>query len=104
MSEQDQYKAARTRARELAAFYKRLVLYIVGIPALAALDFITSPGDWWFHWAALGFGIMLARHAWCVFGENFFDKNWEERKAAELLGQKPKHKNREDYFEESALE
>jgi hypothetical protein len=100
-----EYDAAKKRAREIANFYRRLIMY-AGIVVVAAIVDISNPDDgWWFYWAILGFGFIAAKQAWCVFGgSNLFNADWQERKAAELMGQKPKRKNAEDYFDEIATE
>jgi hypothetical protein len=99
----DEYQAAQKRARELASFYRRLVTYAVVIAFLAVIDTFDSSDGWWFYWVALFWGFFMLKRAWCVFGPTaLFDKDWEERKIAELMGEKSKRKskNAEDYFEE----
>jgi hypothetical protein len=105
MNEQDQIKAAKERASKLASFYRHLTIYAVSIMALAVVDALSNPSEWFVQWVALIWGFVILKRAWCAFGANaLFDKNWEERKTAEILGGKPKRKNRDDYFDESVLE
>lgn len=96
------YEAARKRARELGKFYRGLVSYATVITVLAIIDAFNPSDGWWFYWIALIWGFFLVKHAWRVFGPGkLFDKEWEERKAAELMGEKPKHTSSvEDYFDE----
>jgi hypothetical protein len=50
----------------------------------------------------MGFwGIGIALHAWETFG---YRGDWEERKIAELLGQKQKRELKEEFFEESTVD
>jgi hypothetical protein len=53
----------------------------------------TSPGNWWFYWVLLGWGIGLFFHAMGVFVFNKFPgKKWEERKIKEELERMDKEK------------
>jgi hypothetical protein len=100
-----EYDAAKKRAREIAGFYRHAMSYFSTMMFLFVLNLITSPGDLWVQWPALIWGFFLVKQAWCVFGlGNSFGKDWEERKAAELMGRKPKRKNAEDYFDEIVTE
>jgi hypothetical protein len=100
-----EYDAAKKRAREIAGFYRHAMSYFGTMMFLLALNLITSPGDLWVQWPALIWGFFLLKRAWCVFGpSNLFNAEWQERKAAELMGHKPKRKNAEDYFDEIAIE
>jgi len=99
------YDSARKRARKLADFYRRVVIYAAVIPILAVVDAFDSSGGWWFYWVALIWGFFLVKRAWCTFGgSNLFNAEWQERKAAELMGRKPKRKTGDDYFDEIATE
>ena len=85
---------ARKRAKELREFYVHLSVYLlvnIGLTTgLFVINWLTSPGDWWFFWpligTGLGWGIGLVIHGVNVFaGGTFFGEDWEERKARELL-------------------
>lgn len=79
------YEKAVGKVEELKRFYGHLISYCIVIPALWALNLLTSP----FLWAifpTLGWGLGLARHAMAVFDYNFlWGKKWEERKIRELM-------------------
>lgn len=80
------YEQALKQARELRAFYSHLAVYLVVNACLVALDLLTSPGELWFFWPMLGWGIGLAVHGITVFmGTRAFGADWEERKARELM-------------------
>lgn len=94
MNEEERAKRARERAHELREFYTHLTVYVVVnvtlIGGLFLINWITSPGGWWFYWPLLGtgigWGIGLIIHALNVFGKStFLGDEWEERKAQQLL-------------------
>ena len=69
---------------ELKGFYGNLISYCLVIPFLIFVNLYTSPKYLWFWWAALGWGIGLASHAFQTFG---IGRNWEERKIQEIMNQ-----------------
>jgi len=83
------YERARARVEEMKAFYNHLISYIVVISGLAILNYYNN--EWryaWFLWAAAGWGIGLASHAFKTFyGSVLFGKDWEQRKIDELMRQ-----------------
>lgn len=56
------YEKAEKRANEKIDFFKHLYSYLVVNFILFALNFLTSPNDWWFLWVALFWGIGLISH------------------------------------------
>jgi hypothetical protein len=101
LSEQTNNKAAKTRARQLGRFYPHVLTSVGTITFLGIVNLLTSD-SLWIQWPALGIGASVVIHAWRTFGaESLFGKEWEERKTAELTGEKAKRKNEEPLFEES---
>ena len=98
--EQRRYERARKRVKDMQEFYQHLTVYITMNIFFIIVDLITGSG-FWFYWISLAWGIGLAIHWGMVFGPftHFWDPEWEERKIAELMGEKVKHD--EAYFEES---
>lgn len=96
------YQAARARVKELKDFYTHVMVYIVVIGFLAILNLLTSDFPWVI-FPALGWGIIgLGMHALDTFGFNgLLGREWEERKIRELMGEPPKRKNDDTFFEES---
>jgi two-component system LytT family sensor kinase len=100
----ERYKSAQKRVKQLSAFYSSLGSYIVLIIFLFIIDVATGD-SWWFYWAAIGFGIAIAVRAWNIFIKGRFGKNWEEDKIRQIMeqeeGVKPKRSlvDEEDYFE-----
>jgi hypothetical protein len=101
MNESDQALAARKRARELGRFYRLVLFGIATIIFLGIINLLTDSNSLWVQWPALAIGMGIAFRAWRTFGSNkLFGKEWEARKAAELLGQKPKRELEAEFFEE----
>jgi hypothetical protein len=74
---------ARERIKELKGYYGHLASYVAVNLFLFALNMITSPGDIWFIYPLLGWGIGLAIHTFDVFGTG---GDWERRKLDKLTG------------------
>ena len=105
MNDDNRYKAARKRARQIAGFYRSLAIYAVGVVFFFLVDVLSGPDDWWFFWPVLGWGIWILWRGVMVFGyDRIFGADWEERKAAELLGEKSKRTASPEYFENDAAE
>lgn len=81
-SEDEHEMELRRRARDIAHakmdFYKHLAAYVVVNAFMLALDLLTTPGNLWFYWVMLGWGIGLAAHAFSVYvrrtGETWYRK------------------------------
>ena len=85
MNEQDiKYQRAKERVTELREFYTHLSAYVVINLGLFLLNVMVSPGNLWFIWPLMGWGIALVLHAVRVFGR-VLGSDWEEKKIAELM-------------------
>jgi hypothetical protein len=78
----ESYERAQKRVKEIKSFYGNLISYCLIIPFLIIVNIITSPGDLWFIYPMLGWGIGLAAHGMGVFGVG---KKWEDKKIREIL-------------------
>lgn len=76
---------ARKRIQELKRYRRHLASYIAVNLFLFALNMIDDPGDIWFVYVLLGWGIGLAIHTFNVFWSG---GDWEQRKLEELTGLK----------------
>lgn len=80
------YERAKKRVEELKGFYGHLVSYIVVITFLAIVNFLTTPGFWWFLFIAFFWGIGLVAHGSSVFMKRgIFSKEWEDKKIREYM-------------------
>ena len=102
MADTQAYERARSRVRQLKAFYLHAAIYVIVMLGLLAINaatrdgphdmmfnggrFHSGGGDWWVMWPALGWGIAVAIHAAVVLvgGVGRLD-DWEERKVEELV-------------------
>ena len=85
-TEDDRYRAAKSRVAQLRAFYTHLTTFIVVNLFLLAINLLTDRHSLWFYWVVLGWGIGLAAHAMQVYaGGTWFGRDWEERKIRELM-------------------
>lgn len=77
---------ARKQVKKEKAFYASLATYAAVMTGLAVLNLLTSPGDLWFVWPLLGWGIGIASQAVGTFGAPGMGA-WEERRMQALAGQ-----------------
>jgi two-component system LytT family sensor kinase len=85
-AESDAYQRARHRVGQLRGFYSNLFSYVVVIAFLAVLNLMTDPHTLWFLWAAAGWGLGVALHAYSTFANHgVLGRAWEERKIRELM-------------------
>ncbi|WP_294221517.1 2TM domain-containing protein [Chryseobacterium sp. sg2396] len=76
------YERAEKRVKEIKGFYGNLISYCIVIPFLIIINLITTPGNIWFFFPMLGWGIGVTAHGMSVFA---IGKKWEERKIREIL-------------------
>ena len=90
----EQYEQAHERVQSLKGFYTNLITYVVINSFLALINAITTPGNWWFYWVSIFWGIGLLFHALDVFAfrGRYLGKEWEERKTRELMDEDRKRK------------
>jgi hypothetical protein len=78
---------ALAHVRKLKGFYMHLTQYVAVIGLLAVVNLLTYPHYLWFAWAAFGWGIGVAAHAFDVFGHTpFLNAAWERRQVEKYLG------------------
>lgn len=83
-------ETARRRVRQLRRFYGGLTAYVPVITGLFFLNLMTSPGQWWFLYPAIGWGIGIGIAAIKTFGLfGVGSAEWEEQKIAQLTGKTP---------------
>ncbi|WP_010134108.1 2TM domain-containing protein [Ochrovirga pacifica] len=83
-SEQEKYTRAKKRVEELYKFYWNLSSYLVVIPFLIFINYMTSWGFQWFWYPLFGWGLGLALHAIKLF---VLGTNWRDRKIREIMEQ-----------------
>ena len=60
-------RQATRRADVKIAFRGHLITYAIVNAALAAINLVTTPGQWWFQWPMFGWGIGLLAHGASVY-------------------------------------
>ncbi len=50
-----------TPAQRKLGFQIHALCFVVGLPVLAVIDYLTGP-PWWVEWVLIGWGIGLASH------------------------------------------
>ena len=82
----ENYLRAKRRVNQLKAFYTNLISYIVVIIFLAVVNYLTSPGTWWFLFVALIWGIFVVAQGLSVYSKRgIFSKEWEDKKIEEYM-------------------
>ncbi len=76
------YLKAQKRVEDLKGFYSHLISYIVIMPFLIYVNYVTYWEFKWFWFTLFGWGIGLVIHGFMTFGYN---SNWEERKIKEFM-------------------
>lgn len=80
------YRSAKKQVEKLKAFYLHLGIYLVFIPVLIYLNFLSKVGFPWAIFPILGWGFGILGHASETFDYNpIFGKNWEERKIQNIM-------------------
>jgi hypothetical protein len=96
MYSKEELQKAKKKVKAKKDFYQHLMAYVIVNFFLFALNMITSPLTWWFHFPMLGWGVGLAFHYVDVFGIpgfNILSKEWEEKE----LDQELRKMKREDF-------
>ncbi|MDR2967338.1 MAG: 2TM domain-containing protein [Methanobacteriaceae archaeon] len=83
----EKYKRAKKRLKEIKGFYIHLFVYIVINIFLFIINTVSTPGAWWFLFPLLFWGIGLLFHFLrvFVFENKIFGKEWEEKKIKEYM-------------------
>jgi uncharacterized protein YhhL (DUF1145 family) len=90
----EKYEKAKKRVEELRKFYGNLVTYTVINVILIIINLVTSPGNLWFYWVTIFWGIAILLHASRVFifKGRFLGEQWEEKKIKEIMEKEGKSK------------
>ncbi|MGB9202180.1 2TM domain-containing protein [Methanobacterium sp.] len=82
----ENYERAKRRVNQLKGFYTNLIVYIVVIIFLAVVNYLTSPGIWWFLIVAFIWGIFVVGQGISVYRKRgLFSKEWEDKKIKEYM-------------------
>ena len=67
MSDTEQYAIARRRAEAKYGFFVHTAVYAAVMVLLVVVNMVTSPGDIWFIWPLIGWGVAVVLHGLRVF-------------------------------------
>ncbi|WP_240339618.1 2TM domain-containing protein [Flavobacterium arcticum] len=83
------YKQAEKKVKAIKGFYFNLLIYIITNSILIYINLIYSGDFNWVWYSVLLWGIAMLLYGMLVFGYMpFMNRNWEERKLKELIGNK----------------
>lgn len=84
---------AKMRLEEVKGFYSHLGIFLVINVLLVLVNILTSPGQWWFYWVTVFWGIALIFHGSRVFGKGkVFSNEWEEKKIQQYIEEESRKK------------
>lgn len=83
----ENYQRAKKRLDDVKGFYTDLICYVIINIFLFALNYIFTPGTWWFIFPLVFWGIGVIFHflGVFVFENKLFGKKWEEKKIKEYM-------------------
>ncbi|MBX2816259.1 MAG: 2TM domain-containing protein [Saprospiraceae bacterium] len=92
---------AYQRVKEKKGFYVHLSVYLAMAVFFFLLNVTTMdyPGDWWFYWPLMGWGIGVLLHYFNVFGlpvTKALTKEWEEKELRKELAKLQEEEKEED--------
>lgn len=80
------YKRAQKKVEEIKMFYSHFTIYIIMVPVLIYLNYLSNVGVPWALFPILGWGFGVASHGLETFNYNpVFGKNWEKRKIKKYM-------------------
>jgi hypothetical protein len=83
--EEEMERAARRRVRAQRGLNIHAMIYAAIMSFLVFIN-VTTGGEWWMHWPAIGWGLGLVIHAmFATNGTGLFGRDWEERKVQDIL-------------------
>lgn len=81
------YLRAKKRVEEMKCFYGNLIAYLIVIPFLAWLNYMTTDFPWVI-FPAVGWGLGVIVNGMSAYGYNpILGRNWEERKIREFMSE-----------------
>ncbi len=95
MEEDDpKYQKAKTRVRKMRHFYTNVVTYFLVNIILIIVNLLVDPGELWFYWVTLIWGIVLIVQAFNIFTirDSVLGDAWEKKKINELMDKDDKNK------------
>jgi 2TM domain len=84
--DQDAYRRARRRVRQIRGFYVHVAVFVAVNVLLHLINFVATRKGYWAFWPLVGWGIGLLAHGLATYRwMPFLGKDWEKRKIRELM-------------------
>ena len=93
------HRQAQKQVNKKKGFYIHLGVYIVVGIFFLLMNLLTSPGDWWFMFPMLSWGVGLAIHYLIIFGlpgTDILSKEWEQRELEQELFRRGYYRKEEE--------
>lgn len=89
----ESYKRAKKRLEDVKGFYTNLISYIIINIFLFIINVVFTPGNWWFLFPLIFWGIAIVFHflGVFVFENRVFGREWEEKKIQEYIEDEKKN-------------
>ena len=78
----EEYFRASARMEEIKAFYSNVAAYVLVIPFLIFINYMTYWEYKWFWYPMAGWGLGVIIHGLVTFG---FGSDWEKRKIKQIM-------------------
>jgi len=89
----EEYRAARRTVRKRMGLYKHIWTFVSVIGLLLAIDLATGTEEFWVHWVAMIWGIVLGLHFLNVFVvDSFLGREAESRMVERELRKRQGHR------------
>lgn len=90
----ESYQRAKKKVKEMRDYYTHLIVYAGVNVMLFVINWVTSPGAWWFYWVTVFWGIGILWHTIAFFfTDRMGGSEWEERKIKEQMEKEKRRKN-----------
>ena len=87
LNKADKYLRAKRRVEEIKGFYGNLLAYLIVIPLLAWVNYMSTDFPWVI-FPAVGWGLGVILHGLGAYGYSpILGKDWEERKIKEFMSE-----------------
>ena len=86
------YRKAEERVGRLKVFSLHLLAYVIVNVGLFFVNILESPGNLWFYWVVVGWGIGIMLEFVMVYSASPFGNEWEEKKMRQTMVREEKQR------------
>lgn len=84
-----EYLRAQKRVEDIKSFYIHLVVFVIIMPFLILVNYMTYWGFKWFWFTLFGWGVGVIIHGFMTFAVS---RNWEDRKIKQFMDEEKNSK------------